>query len=350
MIGHSPMPDTELASIALRPDGETLLTPPLGEGGEHRVVLEGVCRFTYNGEEFDAVYRSGSAGEFTRRHDFLRWNPRPLPIESEDPVHHRYVFRVPPEWNTPGKSVGLRVNLESFVNEFLIQPSEVKRALSGQMTMTVLRTAPPVNLWPVVAGLGVPGLVAAGGLGWVVRRRMARQRYEPDILDLLDRTETKGKAALAAVGRAKGVVPLRRHISALTEGAQELATKAQRLRTARALVDASALQADLARLAARPLETADEVVAAQTRASIAEKRRSLEAVERTVRAEELCMMRLGRIEAALEAACLSMRASQAAGLDVQVEETVRLQLQSEVEAIYQVSREVEAVQVGAIQG
>src|SRR5690349_2068418 len=136
------MPDTELASITLRPTGETVVTPVLTDVGtrDYRIILEGTLRFAYDGEEFDALYRSGPSGDFTRRHDFIRWAPRPLPVENQDPVHHRYVFRVPWEWHMEGQSVGVGVNLDAFVNEFLIRPSEVSGALSGELRMTVLQS------------------------------------------------------------------------------------------------------------------------------------------------------------------------------------------------------------------
>src|SRR5690242_13422857 len=116
------MPENELASIALQPTGETFLTPPLHElaQNDYRITLEGVFTFSHSGMEFDPVYKRGPNGQFDQPHNYLQWTPRTPPLDEQlsDPIHHRYVFRIPKEWGLEGRSVGVKVDVDAFVNEF----------------------------------------------------------------------------------------------------------------------------------------------------------------------------------------------------------------------------------------
>src|SRR5712692_2883640 len=113
------MPESELATVRLPPTGDRLLTPPLGPSGAS-LVLEGVFTFRYSGLQFDALYRTGPDGAFSQRHSYLAWSPRQPLLESEDIARHRYQFRYPSEWGLRGQSIGLRIDLDRFVDEFLI--------------------------------------------------------------------------------------------------------------------------------------------------------------------------------------------------------------------------------------
>ncbi len=131
------MPDsTIIGSFALNPSGGQILTPPLVERETYgyRIVLEGVLRFGYTGEVFDAVYRWVAGASIPQRHRYLKWTPGVPLLESEDREAHRYVFRIAPDCNlqSSGGSVALGVDPDPFIDQYTIPLSEVQRALSGK--------------------------------------------------------------------------------------------------------------------------------------------------------------------------------------------------------------------------
>ncbi|MCS6860232.1 MAG: hypothetical protein NZT92_07930 [Abditibacteriales bacterium] len=185
------MPDTELSSSLLQPDGVRIATPTLKEMTRfgYRIVLQGVFRCSYNGRLFDPLYLLDENGKPEKRHPYLQWTPQPPMLESEDPARHRYVFRIPSEWE--GKAVGVRVNVDKFVDEFLIPPSEVRASLSGEVKMTVLQAPLVVPLLPRLAP------VAA----FVIRRRMMWGGLAHDLQQTLMNIQQKYRVACAAVGK-----------------------------------------------------------------------------------------------------------------------------------------------------
>src|SRR5882672_7424257 len=102
------MPD-QTPVFRLEPTGDTVLipAPQMPHGAGLRLVLDGIFRFRYTDEIFDAVYKFTATGERVR-HSYLQWKPQAPVLESEDPVRHRYVYRFPPEWNWSGQTVGVR--------------------------------------------------------------------------------------------------------------------------------------------------------------------------------------------------------------------------------------------------
>lgn len=263
------MPDTELSSSLLQPDGVRIATPTLKEMARfgYRIVLQGVFRCSYNGKLFDPLYLLDENGKTEKRHNYLQWTPRPPLLESADPAQHRYVFRIPSEWE--GKSVGVRVNVDRFVDEFLIPPSEVRASLSGEVRMTVLQTPLVVPLLPRIAPVAIPALLAAGGAAFVIRRRMRWGGLAHDLQQTLMSIEQKYRIACAAVSKEHGrLSPFRDKIAALRDGAFGLARHMQRLRNAQQLVDRRTLEADIARLEQQLAQRDGEII-------LAEKRRAL---------------------------------------------------------------------------
>jgi hypothetical protein len=110
------MPSKELLRAPLDLTGARLATPPVPSGSEYacRIVLEGTFSLappgtsssSDGGTTFDAVYRRDESGAITGEpHGYLRWQPAPPVLESEDPGRARYVFLVPREWGLDGQSV-----------------------------------------------------------------------------------------------------------------------------------------------------------------------------------------------------------------------------------------------------
>ena len=345
------MPDSELASFRFRPDGDRVLTPPLDSSRfAYRIVLEGVIRFAHSGLEFDAVNRSGTGGPFSERHQYLQWSPLAPVLEREDPYRHRYVFRVPPEWDLRGDSVGVRLDLDQLVREYLITPSEARSALSGELRITVLQAgltgawAIPPAAWPAAA--------AIAGTAWVVRRRMllAAPARERSLQEAVRRIERKYRAARAAAGSKEGrLLPIRERLTGVREGARALERQIRDLRRARGLKDRRSLERDLEALQSQLEACADAQVRAEGERALGEKRKSLLLVEDMEQAEARCLMRLDKIEAVLDSTCLALRSaalSRTGDRTAEAEAELCRDLDAEVAAVREVAETAPALTVG----
>jgi hypothetical protein len=337
----------EIASTPLPPTGDRVLTPALGDLDRYRyrVVLEGVFRFAYSGARFDALYKMGPDGAFTQRHRYLVWSPRAPALESEDPVRHRYVFRIPAEWRLQGQSVGVRVDVDQLVNEFLIPPSEVRSALSGDVRMTVLQTPlAPVSPWPLIAWTSLPAALLAGGAGWVIRRRMALRGLSPELQVRLARIEQRCRTARAALGPAHArLFPLEERFTAVREGAVNLVRQIQELRDAQRLIDRHALEGAMVLLQGRLATLTDATARREGEMALGEKRKTLATLSEMERAEARCAMRLSKIEAVLESTCLTLREGQTGRRPSpghaaeSAEDALRRELDAEVAAIAEIA-------------
>jgi hypothetical protein len=337
------MPDTELVRAPLAPTGDRLLTPPL-RGPAHasyRVVLEGVYTFGYNGEPFDALYRTGPEGPFTRRHAFIQWTPREPALVSADQERHRYVYQIPPEWGASGQSVGVRVDIDRFVDEFLISPSEVRGALAGSMQFTTVEH-PLVEPfpWALLVGAGMPTALVLAGAAVVIRRRMALAGLAGDLQDATVRIERKYRQAQAAVRRQPGgFMAVGGRLDEVRQGAAALIQQIQGLRRAQRLTDRRAVEAELAALQRRLEGVSDPGALREGEAALAERRKALALLDDAARAESRCAMRLAKIEAVLDTAVLSLRSVSLAAPAAPAEEALRGELDAEVAAIREVARE-----------
>lgn len=342
------MPDqTEIAVSRLSPDGNRLLTPPLAdpERFAYHIVLEGVFTFAYADVRFDALRKATGNGPFAARHDYLEWTPVPPLLLSEDPARHRAVFRVPANGTPGGQSVGVRVDVDRFVRDYLIAPSEVRSALAGEMTLTVLQIplAPP-SPWTLLAGASLPAALVAGGVGLVVRRRIALRGLSPDLQAALGRVENKVRATRGAASHAHGrLLPhLPERLDRLRRGAWALARQTADLRDAQRLLDPRALHAQIKKLE-RAVEAMNDAAAqSEGRSALEEKRKSLARLAEMRQAEELCVLRLAKIEAVLDSTCLALRGARATAATPASEESLRRALDAEVEAVAEVERTLAA--------
>src|SRR5438067_423122 len=130
------MRETVVASLMLTPDQVILPVPEDPGRSRYRVVLEGTCAFDYTGERFDALYRSGPDGRFGGRHEYLRWTPSAPDLVREDRDAHRYVFEV----TAPrSQSLGMGIDVDRLVDEYLIPPSEVRQKLRSGIGLRLIR-------------------------------------------------------------------------------------------------------------------------------------------------------------------------------------------------------------------
>lgn len=232
------MPETTVAMIQILPDGSVYALPAgaMRDAAVTRVVITGAVQCSYNGRSYDAFYVCASDGTAitTQPHRLLRWTGTITRLLEADSNAHRYVFGIAP--STSGQAAsGVGIALDRLVDELLISPSEVKRALSGSLRAELVQTVPPpATSW---LGLGV-GAVAFGlsvsSVGWVVRRRLLFDGLDADLKARLAAINGKVQSAQLFVD-CKSASSLRAaaRLAALRQGAAMLAQYIQRLRRAR---------------------------------------------------------------------------------------------------------------------
>jgi len=340
------MPDTTIGSFALNPSGGQILTPPLVERDTYgyRIVLEGVLRFSYTGEVFDGVYRWGTGESVPQTHRYLKWTPGVPILESEDREAHRYVFRIAPDTNlqSSGDSVGIGVDTDSFIDRYTIPLSDVQRALSGNMTITVQQfPLAPSSPWALIGWIGLPTTLAAVGLGVVIRRRMALQGLEPDLLAHLDRIDQKARAARGALSRQDHrLLPVAERISALRTAALALIRQKQETRDSRRQVNARLLESEIGTIEGTLTALQDPETRRQTERALEQKRHSRDLLDALERAEINSTVRLNCIEAVLDTTYLTLRSARIAAPAAPAEESLCHSLDAEVAAIHETAREM----------
>jgi hypothetical protein len=338
------MPDSELTTFTLPPNGDRVTTPELDPANnDYRFVVEGTVRSSYDGREFDALYRTNAAGEFVEHHSLLQWNPPDVILGSSNTAAHRYVFRLPA--NAAAKTAGVRVDVDQLVSDYLIPPSEVKAALSGSFHVSVLQ-APlaPASPWTTAILVGLPAAAVMTGVGLVIRRRIALRGLSDDLAACLVRIEEKSRVAKSALGRDKGrAQPLADRLGAVRDGAAALVRQVQGLRDSQLLVDRPSVEKEVQALRDRAFKMKDTDMRREAEAAMLEKSKALQMLDELNAAETRSAMRLTKIEAILDSACLSLRASARGPIETRPEEALQRELDAEVRAIREVTREMEEV-------
>jgi hypothetical protein len=331
------MPETEVATALVTAGGQ-VLTPALDQSRfGYRIVLRGLARFAYTGEEFDAVHRTGDP----EPHDYLAWTPAPPVLVAQDRFLHHYIFEVPREWSLKGQSVGVGINVDRLVERYLIPPSEVRSQLSSEIRM-VVRQAPlvPPNPLMDVARVSVPAALALTAVGLVIRRRMAFRGMTPALAEQALRIDRKYRAACAAVSAEQArQFPLQARLAALKASSDDLVRRTRSIQSARRASTQEALAAEIAALERRTVTLADAAARRDGELALAEKRGALSLLDELAEAETRCLMRLARIEAALDATCVSLRRSQAGEAAERPEDAVCRELDAEVAAIREAARD-----------
>jgi hypothetical protein len=232
-------------------------------------------------------------------------------------------------------------------------PSEVRGALRGDLRLTVLQTplsaAPPG--WATLAGASLPAALALGGVGLIVRRRMALRGLDSDLVLALGRIEARARIARQALGRShdRSAPQIGARFEGLRRGARTIARQAQNARGAQNLLDRRALAREIGvlerRLAAETGDTDAAPGRREAQATLAEKQKALARLDDLKRAEELAGLRLAKIEAVLDGAALTLRSAQASAAQAAApadDERLRRELDAELEALHEVERDLAA--------
>jgi hypothetical protein len=324
-----------------------VLTPRLdgSSSGPARIVVEGVFQFGYGGTRFDARYRAKGDGAFDQPHEYLSWSPQQPELESEDPANHRYVYRVPTALAASGQSLGLRLDVDRLVSEYLITPSEARQSLAGGMRVRVLQAPPPPqSLGALLGWVAAPALLTVSGVGWVVRRRMRFQGLDADLRERVERIDERyAHAQRAARAQSKGLAPLDERLRSLRSSTLGLARQAQELRRSRRQLDQARIVAEVAAHRERLAGLTDERVRGEAASVLAAKERTLALFGDLESAETHCLIRLEKIEAVLETTALSLRGTQGqvvAAAAAQGDDPLCRALDAEVMAIREVQEEL----------
>ena len=303
----------ESTSYAFKPDGGTLVAP-FGQTDtrQARVIIEGVVTYAPTGERLDALYSTDASGAFSVPHPYLWWNADALVLEQSDPVRHRYVFRVSaPASEGHTAPVGVRWDVDRFVDKYLLPPSEIRANLSGAFTLTV-ETVPiaptPVLPWPLVLAVGVPTALVMSGLTVVIQRRMKLQGLAPDLQMHLGQVEAKLKAARGALrAEDRRLVPIAERLTLLHTGTVALLRQLQDLRNAQRDSHRPRIEADVRMLERQIPTLSDAEARSEAQSALDGKRRTLCLLDEMANAESRCRMRLVKLEAVLDSTVISLR-------------------------------------------
>lgn len=288
-----------VASFWVSPDGRTVVAPVVLQPDRFRYVVEveGTFSFDYTGQTFDALYATDPKGEFVLRHEFFRLSPGLQLLESKG--GHRYRFLLRPEFSW--EPLAFRVDVERFVDTYLLSPLEVRRQLHGGLRVRIWQ-APLRPGW--VEWLPWPALLAVLGTAWAIRRRQQMARgmaLEPDLAERLARLEQRYRALLQALRTSPvDLSSLEARCQAIWEGAQELAQHLHRLRAARRDLPQERLEEQVRHLEERLAQTTSTALRHELEETLAQHRRTLEAYRRLQEKEERYLLRFAQMEAFLE--------------------------------------------------
>src|SRR5205823_3310462 len=126
------------------------------------------------------------------------------------------------------------------------------------------------SLWPLLAAASLPATALAGGLGWLLHRRMTLQGLLPEVQQRLERINQKHRAARAALGTARNS-RLEESLRAVHAGAWTLARQIRSLQTARSRIDGLALHTETERLDQEVAGFTDTAARAAGQAALTEK-------------------------------------------------------------------------------
>lgn len=304
----SPAPCAELsgfervaaADVPMTGREVALQVPEGARPRELRAVLAGSFKCSYNGRTYDALFSSIGEGP-GQPHSFVRWSPAEMEVMAENRAAHRYVLRLPEGAGTPA-SVSAWVDVDGFVTEFIITPSEVRQSLSGNLRLQLWRASPQgPPPWLIIGGIvGIAALgLGAFGLWRQARRRMA------DVRELLGRIERSYTTAMDSVRESDwDTGEHERQLRHLRDGARELAERIGGFRRVAGRIDRDRLDDEIAQTQARLQEAERDDVRQELRSVLDARRRLREAVEDTEAAEQRYLLRLSRIDSTLEATSL----------------------------------------------
>lgn len=332
--------------VPLNGDGATttLLTAG-GPGAE--VEVSGTFYFDYNGKEYDAFYTTDSTGRWGEPHDFFTWPPGLEPVNRAFNPSHTYRFRVQPGYDFTGQGITFRLNIDGFVNQYLITPAEVRANLrpgSGPLAIRTIEVpwgggVPVHPLSHLAAPVGIGLLLILGAAAW--RYRRMQQGLDADLQDLLKRIRRKHKRLQATLqDQQADYSRLRQGCARLAEGTQTLVEHVQAFRQMERQIKREELAEEIMDLDRRRAQAREPAQVRDLEAALAEKRKVLELVEQTARHQDRYLARLSKVEALLDATQLKVMNLQVAAQDTVLEDRIMDDVDEEIEILEETVEEV----------
>ncbi len=275
-----------IAQVEVLPSGREVALPlPAGaDPRDLRVVLTGTFACSYNGRSYDALHTTGGGARFDEPHEYVRWSPD-MAVIDQDPSAHRYVLRLPP--GDAPESVTAWVDVDRFVTDLIITPSEVRASLGGGLRMELWRAPRAADSLALISGL--VAVLAALALAVVIAQRRAA-RGMADVEDSLRRIERKHATALRTTrDREWDSADLREHLQRLRDGARELAAQIAAFRRTAREVDRHRLDEEIAQAEEQLERSEREDVRAELQLALDAKRRLRDLVEDSAATQQRCL-------------------------------------------------------------
>jgi len=233
----------------LQPGTPPATTTPLRQAeGDWRVALRGGLRFEHTGQELGP--------DLLLEHGLLRLGAGEARLLGRA-GDGRWVF-TQPDGLGDGEGLQLRIDTDPLVERYLLSPSEARRALTGAVTVELLRR--PRSATGLAAGgpaLGVGlVLVAPSLLVLGLRRRLDRLERSEELV-LRDRIERRLRRL-----RGAGEPGLRRRLESARQAARTLAARCVQQRTLLAEVTGTDAADRLAGALSRGIEALRRIDAA----------------------------------------------------------------------------------------
>jgi len=314
----------KVAEAAVPLDGREVAVPlPKGVRAEDlRVVLRGLVACSYSGQTYDGA----DAAHIGR-------SPEGLIAVPGDSNAHVAVFRLPD--GPPPPSVSAWMDTDRLVTELIITPSEVRNSLSGDLRLEVWQA----EARPLVLLLRLLGTAAIVGLAVAIAHAWRKPRISmADAKQSLRRIDEKARLATAAVdARRWDAGELKSQVARMRNGAHDLGRQIGALRRAAKSIDREDLGRKIEANEARLAEAEQPRVREEIEATLTEQRKLRELLADAEAGEARHLLRLSKIESALEGARLWLTTQEGEladeRVDAQAIEALNRELKSLDEAI-----------------
>jgi len=321
----------EVAEATVPLDGREVAVPlPKGAQADAlRVVLRGLVACSYDGRTYD-----GADGAH------IGHSPEGLVAVPGTHGAHVAVYRLPE--GPPPESVSAWVDTDRLVTELIITPSEVRSSLSGDLRIEVWQA----EARPLVLLLRLLGTAAILGLAVAIAHAWRKPRISmADVKQSLRRIDEKARLATAAVdARRWDAGELKSQVARMRNGAHDLGRQIGALRRAAKATDREELGRKIEANEARLADVEQPRVREEIEATLAEQRKLRDLVADAEAGEARHLLRLAKIESALEGARLWLTTQEGELADERVDAQAIEALNGELKSLDEAISEMRVLQ------
>jgi hypothetical protein len=306
-----------------------------------RVVLAGAFKCSYDGSSYDALRATSGSDEFDREHGYVEWSPAGMELADSDVSTHQYVLRLPKNTRELPASVSAWIDVDQFVTDLIITPSNVRQSLSGNLRLEVWRARRSSPAGP----MAVVGLLALGVLAVVLVRRRNRPPVEmADVAEHLRRIDRKYDSAVGTIeGQREDTFELSSELERLRDGSRELARHIEAFRGAARTVDRRQLDAEIARMEGQLAEAERDDVRQEIEATLTAKCKLRDLLADTDANEARYLLRLSKIESTIDATTMWVTGQEQRLADEVGEDRAIAEIEEELKSLDQAIEELKVV-------